>query len=150
MDSCCSHLFCHRNELLLEPCFHLESIFTTVSRIKFNAVGQSAGIAPGYLVAWASVLGTVSCHRRFGNSIGGKAHRRTPRRSQIEGFSSSNTNTSANVPLGEVQADLQMSMQGECLCSTHPTLACLHSCSLLFLSPPWVGNNLSEQDAGYH
>ena len=23
MDSCCSHLFCHRNELLLEPCFQL-------------------------------------------------------------------------------------------------------------------------------
>ena len=132
MDSCCSHLFCHRNELLLEPCFHLEPVFKTVSRIKFNAVGQSAGFAPGYLVAWASVLGTVSCHRRFGDSIGGKAHRHTPRRLQIEGSSSSNTNTSANVLLGEVQAVLQLSMKGRCLCSTHPILVRLHSCLLPF------------------
>ena len=26
-------------------------------------LAKSAGVAPGYLVAWASVLGTVSCHR---------------------------------------------------------------------------------------
>ena len=26
-------------------------------------MAKSAGVAPGYLVAWASVLGTVSCHR---------------------------------------------------------------------------------------
>ncbi len=50
-----------------------------------SACGQIAGVALGYLVAWASALDTVSCHQRFGNSIGGKAHQRTPRRSQIEG-----------------------------------------------------------------
>ena len=114
----------------------LGATLTTVSRIKFNAVGQSAGIAPGYLVAWASVLGTVSCHRRFGNSIGGKAHRHIPRRSQIEVSSSSNTNTSANVLLGEVQAVLQLSMQGGCLCSIHPTLVRLYACLLPSLSLP--------------
>ena len=80
-----SHLFWHRNELILVSCFQLVPYSPLHHASSSSAVAKSAGIAPGYLVAWASVLGTVSCHRRFGNSIGGKAHRRTPRRSQMEG-----------------------------------------------------------------
>ena len=121
-------------ELLLEPCFQLGHSHTATC-VKFHCRWPICWRCPRLPGRLGQCLGTVPCHRRFGNSIGGKAHRHPPRRSQIAGFPSSNTNTSANVLLGEVQAVLQLSMKGGCLCS-HPTQVRLHSRFPLSLSPP--------------
>ena len=62
------------------------AILPTAPCIKLQCLRPDCWRCPRLSGCLGQCSGTVSCHQRFGNSIGGKAHQRTPRGSKIEGF----------------------------------------------------------------